>query len=321
MQRHREKGKDMGKQAIRWVRSAGAVWAALWLSGCIAIPLGGTQTITGSWNDGEQPTQTKSIDSAVLRESVVPRGNDALEVGFELALAETTVVKQKVHTVSVAKKTWLGVGLFPGYAEEQYAPQNGLKAAENSMPEIQIGTLLTLLGSPLSLVAWPFQPSGCSSHYWQGPNADALLHLSAAERAKIGARIEGDGLPFPSAATYDFTHMVLGCLKYCTYVVSDPAETETVERRTSERRVPIRGPYAAELSIPSLDWKARATVKTGETRTVFALPFAFPAGTYEAKIRFAFQPERIVAEKSAPFRRALEAENGHFRSIRFTIGE
>lgn len=311
----------MGQKATWLARLAGAALVFWGLSGCIAIPLGGTQTITGSWNDGEKPVQTKSVDSAVLRESVVPRGNDALEVGFELALTETTAVKQKVHTVNVAKKTWLGVGLFPGYAEARYALRNGLKAAENSMGDSHIGALLTLLGSPLSLVAWPFQPAACSSHYWQGPNAEELLHLSAAERAKIGARIEGDGLPFPSIGTYEFTHMVLGCLKYCTYVVSDPVETETVERRESERRVPIRGPYAAELSIPSLDWKARATVKTGETRTVFALPFAFPAGTYEAKIRFAFQTDRIAAEKSAPFRKALEAANGSFRSIRFTIGE
>ncbi|MBP5786529.1 MAG: hypothetical protein J6Y19_01735, partial [Kiritimatiellae bacterium] len=142
----------MGQKATWLARLAAAALVFGRLSGCIAIPLGGTHTITGSWNDGEKPVQTKSVDSAVLRESVVPRGNDALEVGLELALTETTAVKRKVHTVSVGKKTWLGIGLFPGYAEAVYAPKNGLKAADNSMSDTQLGALVAMLGSPLSLV-------------------------------------------------------------------------------------------------------------------------------------------------------------------------
>ena len=283
--------------------------------------MGGTKNITGSWRDDRKPVQTTHIDSSSLRESVVSRGDDALSVGLDVEWTETTTRKEYVHSVTVAKRKWLSIGLFPGAAETAYAPKNGL----HNLEPVVSPNILMFLGfyvmPPLSVVAWPLEPAECSSHYWEGPNAECLLRLSPAERAKIGARIQGDGLPPLNTNAIAYTHRhVAGCMKYCTYVVSDPVVSESIlDRKQSERRVGIEGPFDAELSIPELSWTASGSVEKGQYRTEVVLPFAFPPGTYEAELRLRFPRERLAAEKTVPVRRALEAANGKTRTIRFTI--
>jgi hypothetical protein len=306
------------KTARRRALLAGILLAAWGLSGCIAIPLGGNQQITGTWTD-QKPSETTRVDSAVLRETAVSRGNDALEVGLDLEVTETTTRKQRVHSVTVTKRKWVTVGVFPSFGEVCYAPKNGLQAEDNfHFPDF----FSFYLAPILSFVIWPFESAECTTHYWKGPNAESLLRLSAADRAKIGARIEGDGLPPLEPDAAQFCHSIfVGCLKHCTYVVSDPVEKETGESRKTERRERMQGPYDAELRIPALNWTVRGSVERGMSRTVLDLPFAFPPGTYEAQLRFLFSRERIAAEKSEAVRRALEEANGKKAAIRFRIQE
>ena len=288
---------------------------SLGLSGCIAFPIGGEEKIAGSWKDGEPVTKTVLTDAVVLHGLADSRGNDVLSVGAEMERIATRTSIQKGHSLTVAKRKWFAVGFMPCVAESFWAPENGLK------PEYAFGNgttmqLSLIFGSLFSVFA-PFERAECSDHCWKGPNAEYLLRLSPEEYWKIGARVEMDG--FGGAAGAEFSHFIVGFLKFCTYAVSEPEATESAEQKEVRRRERVAGPYDVELSIPDLSWHTRDTVEEGQYRTRIALPFAFPPGTYEAELRFRFPRERIAAEKSAPVRKALAAAPGKPCAIRFTI--
>ena len=217
--------------------------------------------------------------------------------------------------MTVTKRKWFAAGFMPCVAESFLSPKNGLK------PEYAFGNgttmqLSLLFGSLFSVFA-PFERAECSDHCWEGPNAEYLLRLSPEEYWKIGARVEMDG--FDPAVGSEFSHFIVGFLKFCTYAVSEPEATESTERKEERRRDRVAGPYEVELSIPDLSWNIRDTVEKGQYRARIVLPFAFPPGTYEAELRCRFSPERIAAAKTAPVREAFEAAENHPIPVRFTI--
>ena len=306
----------MKTTARRFLALASALAAAWLFSGCLALPVGGFRDITGSWTEEKDgPFQAETAEVAVRAVAV---GNDSLSAGMALNLSGKVPRERLLYSLTVEKGKWCSVGLFPAVAEEVYAPAGALTPSSPFTDAHCGGCLFFPVVSPLEILFGPWE---CSSHRWYGTNAHCLVRLDPGTRQKIGAMVPDDK-EYPDYSDHGWTHAsIAGFHKFCSYVVHDPVlkQREPLPERQTDRSEGVGGPYSVAVDIPELGWSASGTVERGEVETAIPLPFAFPAGEYEAQIGFSVPGERLSAEKNPVVRKALKSANGQTYSVRFRI--
>ena len=320
-----------------------AAAAAIFGSGCIAIPMGAETFTTERPAEIRATSDTPVVTCRDCEVKTSETDETHLSVSFSMlgTIESEQAREQRFQTIIVEKQKHLAFGLFPGYAEVFCRPSGSLQpmfgwnyegngkylivTSGNDTPVNEVpAPYLGFLVIPYSLLYVPlFGEYGCDSHHWYEGHgsfekSNLLGLFPEKEREAIEAWTWKDADKHKQRADWSsISHSGwIGFHKYCSFVVR---EGEPCDRTTSaepEKKVfrrSLSGPYSATLTLPDCGYAETVEVESGMDAALFRLVDA-ANGEPSAKgtIRFLPPSGGLAAvqndENRALFERAMERD-------------
>lgn len=309
--------KNMKIRQFAWLAVAGLAFGG----GCVSIPAGKqtfyTEYPSEVWViEGQTPSKTHLPEPAVSTRDIA---KGAVSVGLSGTVQFTWQREQHYDGVKVVKSKRLAIGFMPGHAEWILRPKTSLQplvmwqyegdgkySIQYSNKDFQGEAIVGLFLAPVSLLVAPFLPFECESHHWgRAAKPDVTVHPDAdrsgipesnwlakfpeKDRQEMGAWIWSDEQEHPHRAGLSgITHLgLVGCHKYCTYVVlgpkmlekTTPADPEIVRRNRF-----VRGPYAVTLFLPGIGYEETREVAPGRTDAAFSAAALFQEASGQTSV-------------------------------------
>lgn len=311
-------------------------------SGCVAFNVGEPKTLKHSETvikTDKMPFRTEVVSVCAWGEQT----SGHVVVGLAADTNEEFLRRSHKETYTIREQRRLAVGLYPGGGEIFLMPKDAFQSSVlynesedrgsgvESLPDpgqyliLQSLGMVATLGIPhafctaYSLFVAPFDNWDCHHERFSGAFAKemALQKFSSEEIESLESKPHSH---WYTGRLEPFSHCgILGCHKYIALFVDGPQKgpasiTGTVSKF---RHVAVAGPFTAELSIPSLQYKERKNVSKDETRAFFQKPLVKRDCTVEAILSFHDETDKNERGIADFTRQAIQKATG--RTWRFDL--
>lgn len=333
------------KAMMAWMAAA----MALLGSGCVSVKIGKPTVQTAEYKSETVVQGVAGVEPAEEWPSVEQEGG-LLRVGLK---GRAKVLERRAdiyRELTVTKQRKMSFGFFPGMAEGGYATPEELvpmigfdmfESEEAFKPYAGMTSMVVREGgriyaraplnfeffmgmawTPVALFVTPFwgdwEPQ--TYHWYRGDNGRWNTGVFNKLNPDDRERMRLNTCPVSAWKSYT-THLAwLGFHRFETLELGDRFlrnEPFTAERTTGE--VSVQGPYEVEVEIPSIGYKRRQPVMSGETADTFYLPSEGGTGEAEAEIRF-FAAGGDEAKRPPEERAVLDGAQGRVFKATVQLG-